>query len=583
MGKRYGSAGKQNLSLRRAASALPLLGLAGALATLPPAQAQSGSSQSSSSQSSSSLPSAPAPSISSSSVTQPASAPVSGATSTSSSTNGSGSSSSTQVQGATGGGFPVQVPTGSSLFDAYYGSVQAQAAVPHVIPLSLDDALRMGISNNLGLIYASQTEAQSRAQRSQDLNILLPNIDVQGIRAFHQFNLQAEGFRPGLLASLGSVLGGGGGATSATFPFIVKVDVIQGQANFSQYLFDWAGYDLVKALGHLVKSTERSTASSRGLVVQNVGTAYLRVVAAQSQVTYDTALLKTDSGVLYQSRQEHLAGITANLDELRSRVQYQTQEQALIADQNTLSKAKIALNRSIGLAPEQEIAVVEATPFATLEATTPEEATQEALLKRQDYQSSLEQFKATELERTAATRERYPTLIFNGNYGVTGVSGGIYHDTFSAVGTLNIPIFQEAKFRSDRDTAQFMLDNARAQVGNLRGQIEQQVRSSLIDLQAASATVSVARSNAQLAQVALEQASERFRAGVEDNLSTIDAESTLASAQVQIVNAEFQYNQARLNLAQSLGLIDVDFHPEWQGGQPAGVQNDQVAMGRFGQ
>jgi outer membrane protein TolC len=515
----------------------------------------------------------------SSNILPAAPAPVQSNTVASSTTGNQGSPTST-LQGSTGGGFPVQVPTQSSLFNPYLGSVQARPATPQVIPLTLDDTLRLGIENNLGLIYAKQAEVGDRAQRLQTLNILLPNIDIHGSTALHQFNLQAQGFRPDVLPQFAGLLGGGAGGRAITFPSIVKVDVTQGQANFSQYLFNLAGYDLVKALGHLLKSTVQTSASSRGQVVQNVGIAYLRVIAAQSQVEYDQSLLKTDASVLYQSEQEHQAGIIANLDELRSRVQYQTQQQALIADQGTLAKARIALNRSIGFAPEQETRVSDTTPFAQLEATTPEAAEREALNNRQDYQSSIEQLRAAEYERKAATRERLPTLIFNGDYGVTGVSGGIYHGTFAAIGTLNIPVFQEAKFRSDRDTTEFILQNARAQVGNVRGQIRQQVRGSLIDLKAANETVAVAKSNAQLSQIALEQSIERFQAGIEDNLPTIEAESTLAQSQVQLVNANFQYNQAKLNFARNLGIIDVDFHPEWQGGRPVGVLSDRAAMGR---
>ena len=491
---------------------------------------------------------------------------------------GSGVSNSSSLQGGTGGGEPVQLPTQSSLFNAYLGSIQVGPAVPQVLSITFDDALHMGIENNLGLVYANQSLVQQQAQRLQVLNVLLPNIDVQGSTALHQFNLESEGFRPDILPEFASLLGGGGGAATS-FPLIIKVDVTQGQANFSQYLFDWAGLDLVKALGHLIRSTSQSEASSRGLVVQNVGIAYLRVIAARSQVDYDRTLLATDSAVLYQTQQEHQAGIAANLDELRSRVQYQTQQQAVTADENTLAKAKIALNRSIGLAPEQEIRVTDAAPFAELETMTPEEAEAHALAARQDYQSAIEQVHATELERKAAGHERYPTLIFNGNYGVTGISGGAYHDTFAAVGTLNIPVFQEAKFRSDRDLTEYMLDNARAQVANIRGEIAQQVRDGLIDMKAANDTLAVAKSNAALSQVALEQSVERFRAGVEDNLPSIEAASTLAQSQVQFVNAQFQYNQAKLNLARDLGLIDVDFHPEWHGGRPAGVLSDRAAMG----
>ena len=187
---------------------------------------------------------------------------------------------------------------------------------------------------------------------------------------------------------------------------------------------------------------------------------------------------------------------------------------------------------------------------------------------------------ATEWERKSASRERYPSLLFSSNYGVQGISGGVYHGVFQAIGTLQIPIFQEARFRADRDTAEFQLQNARAQVANTREQIRQDVRGSLIDLNSAGVTVATARSNADLARVALEQATERFRAGVENNLPTITAESTLQQAQVQLVNATFQYNEAKLNFARNLGLIDVDFHPEWQGGRPAGVLSDRAAVGR---
>jgi outer membrane protein TolC len=484
------------------------------------------------------------------------------------------------LQGGSGGGYPVQLPTQSSLFNAYLGSVQARPATPEVVLLSLNDAYRMGIENNLGLVYAKQSEAQERSQRLTTLNVLLPNMDLTGGTAVHEFNLQSEGFRPDLLSQFTSILGSGGGATT-TIPLIVKVDVTQGQINLSQYLIDWAGIDLVHALGHLVKSTQDSASSSRGQVVQNVGVAYLRVIAAQSQVAFDRALLTTDAGVLYQSQQKHEAGVSANLDELRARVQYQTQEQTVTQDDNTLQKSRIALNRTIGLAPEQEIRVADSEPFAELDTMTPEEAEKIALGSRQDYQSAVEQPKATEFERKAATRERYPTLQFNGDYGVTGISGGNYHGVFGATGTLKIPIFQEAQFRSDRDTTQYQLENARAQVGNVRGQIQQQVRDSLIDLRAATATITVAKSNVALSQTALEQAIERFQAGVDDNLPAIEAESTLAQAQVQFINAQFQYNEAKLGLARNLGIIDVDFHPEWKGGHPAGVQSDRTAMGEF--
>ena len=475
----------------------------------------------------------------------------------------------------------LQVPTTSSLFNPYYGSVQTAVARPEMLKLSLDDALKLGLENNLGLVYARQSEQQQRSQELQLLNVLLPNIDVQGSHAFHQFNLQAEGFRPGLLGQLGPVLATLPGAGTSSFSYITKVDVNQGQANLSQYLFNLAGYDVVRAFQHAEKASRMNSSSSRGEVVLNVGTAYLRAVAAQSEVDDARALLKADEAVLYQSTEMHKAGVTANLDELRSRVQYQTQQQTVIANENNLAKAHIALNRAIGLPPEQEVQLTEAAPYAELSSMPIEEAKREAIENRQDYHSLLEQLRTAEYERKAATHERVPTLIFNGNYGVTGVPSQVYHDTWMAAGSLNIPIFQEAKFRSDRDTADYQLQNVRAQLANLVGQIDQQLRNSLIDLRTAEELVRVARSNRELATTALQQSTDRFQAGIEDNLPVTQAQSTLAQAETQYVTSVFQLNEAKLGLARNLGLIDTAYHPEIAGGHPdLGAASGQRQGGR---
>ncbi len=480
--------------------------------------------------------------------------------------------------GSTGGGFPIQLPSQSSLDNPYLGSIQARAADPGVIPLSFENAIHMGIENNLGLVYARQGELGEKAQRLNAYNVYLPNIDVRGGTGYHEFYLAAQGLRADVLPEFTAALGPN--APQIQFRPITKVDVTQGTATLSQYIFNLPDITLIRAITHLVRSADANSASARGQVVQNVGIAYLRVIAAESQVAFDQSLLSTDEKVLYQTAQEHLVGITANLDEVRARVQVQTQQQALIADTGALAKAKIALNRSIGLAPEQDIKVAEAAPYAELQPVSPEEGEQEALKNRDDYRSALEQLQAAELQKKAVARERVPSLIFNADYGVQGTNGGVYHDIFDAVGTLQIPVFQEPRFRADKAAAEFQVENARAQVANTRELIAQQVRSSLIDLRYATETITVARSNAELSRVALDQAIERFRAGVEDNLPSIEAESTLAQSQGQLVNAAFQFNQAKLNLARALGLLG-GYHPEWgPGGLPAGVLSDRAAEGR---
>ncbi len=443
----------------------------------------------------------------------------------------------------------------NSAQNAYVGSIQAVAYTPDVKQLSLDDAIRLGIENNLALTIARDNQVAADAQKLQLLNALMPNLSLHGETGIHQLNLEAYGFRPGLFSSFPASITRG----VTSFPFVVKFDSTIGQANFSQALFTWSGWDVWKAAKANQQAAYYNAQSSRGFVVLYVGTAYLQAVAASAQVDYAQALLKADELLLYQAQEEHKAGTAANLDELRARVQYQTQQQAVIVAENNLEKYKIALNRQIGLAPEQKIQLTDATPYADLAALTIEEARSEAYKNRQDYQSMKQQIIAARFERQAAKHERFPTITFNGNYGVTGISGGVYHGTFTAAGTLSVPIFEEAKLRGDRDVAEAQLNELHSEMNNLTTRIDEQLRDSLLDLQSANELVRVSRSNVELATKTLEQATDRFQAGVDDNLPVVQAQSTLSQAQNQYVNSVYQFNQAKLGLARNLGIVDTQY------------------------
>ncbi len=442
----------------------------------------------------------------------------------------------------------------NSAQNSYVGSIQRVAAVPDVKKLSLDDAIRLGIENNLALTLANLNRESASAQKLQLANALLPNLSAHAENGVHQINLRAAGFSSSLLPEFGIPP-----AEAAHYPYIAKVTTTVGQVNLSQALFTLAGWDVWKAAKANERAAYYGAQSSRGLVVLNVGTAYLQALAASAQVDYATALLKTDETLLFQAREEHKAGTAANLDELRARVQYQTQQLTLIQAENDFKKAKIALNREIGLAPEQEIQLTDAAPYADLAAMTIADARREAYASRQDYQQIKQQIEAARLERRAAKHERFPSISFNGNYGVTGVTGGIYHGTFSATGEMSVPIFEEAKLRGDRDVAEAQIEELRSQFNDLSNKIDQQLRDSLLDLQTAAELVRVSRSNVELATKTLEQSTDRFQAGVDDNLAVVQAQSTLAQAQTQYVRNVYQFNQAKLGFARNLGIVDTQY------------------------
>ena len=466
----------------------------------------------------------------------------------------------------------AQSNSSNSAVNPYAGSVQAVAATPEPKQLSLDDAIKLGIENNLALTLAREQQKTADAQKLQLANVLLPNLSLHGETGVHEYNLEAEGFHPSLLPEFAGLLPKG-----TTIHLTTKVDTTMGQVNLSQALFNWAGYDVWRAAQSAEKAAYFNAQSSRGLVVLNVGDTYLQALAYKAQADYARSLLHTDETLLYQAHEEHLAGTAANLDELRARVQYQQQAQAVIAADDDFEKAKIALNREIGLAPEQAIELTESAPYSELGPMSLEAARSEAYASRQDFQMAKQELRAAELERHATTHQRYPTITFNGNWGVTGISGGVYHETFAAVGSLSVPVFEEAKFRGDTDVAQAQLDEIRARLLDLTVKIDQQIRDSLLDLETAEELVKVSKSNVDLATTALDQTQDRFTAGVTDNLPVAEAQSTLAQAQTQYVSSVLDLNEARLGLARNLGIVNTQYMTYLKGGTPPEVKSDKAA------
>ena len=117
-------------------------------------------------------------------------------------------------------------------------------------------------------------------------------------------------------------------------------------------------------------------------------------------------------------------GTSPLLDELRARVDYQTQQQSLISAQNQFEKDKIALARAIGLPLEQKFALSEQAPFATLDQIDLKALIDQAEGSRSDLKALGEQVQSATESKSAATAERYPTIDFEGDYGAIGVNTG---------------------------------------------------------------------------------------------------------------------------------------------------------------
>lgn len=455
----------------------------------------------------------------------------------------------------------------SSSANSIYGSVTTGPAVEAVLPLSLDDAIRRGLQANLQTTLARQNQQIASGERLEAINYLMPNVTWEAERQRLQINLAAEGFSEKVIESFPPEF------IPPSIPAVVTVNAVIAQANLDQSLFDLRSFELYRAAKEEISAVDFSYQSARGAVIQTVADSYLQALAAAANLANAQGLLSTNAEILRQATLKHQAGVVAKLDELRARVQYQQQEQVVIAQQNEFEKAKIILNREIGLPADQKIRLTDETPYATLSTMPLDEALPLAYANRQEYLYLKAKLRSAQYQSHAARYERLPTLSLNGNYGVTGTVGSIYHGTFLAQGTLSIPLFREAKFRGDRDVADAATSNAMSQLANFRQQIEAEIRDNMLDVASTQQLVAVARSNVDLSHASLNDATDRFRNGIDNDLPVVEAQSTLATAQAQLVNSLYEYNVAKIALARSLGIIDRQYR-QYLGSAEGATQPD---------
>ena len=450
----------------------------------------------------------------------------------------------------------AQSGNASSAANPYWGSVTAEPVTGETIKLSLDDAVQRGLKNNLGLKEAENDEKALHGEQNQALQDFLPTVTVSGDMKYQEIDLVALGFSPSVASKFSSLVPGGG---SLNFAEITRSNLTEGVGHFDWTIFSGPVIAGWRAAGAALRSSYFAKMSARGEVVQQVATIYLRSIADQSEVENAKAQVADAQTAFEHAHEEHLAGTVANLDELRAKVELQTQQQSEIVAENQLAKDLIQLKREIGIDPGQSIELSDKAPYGELAEQTPEELLVIAYQDRQDYQNYKNQAVEYKAVHQAYRAQRLPTLAFHSYYAETAVDGAGTRGNFMAYGTINLPIFREAGQRGEEDASQAQLEAVVNQLADVRGHIEQQVRSALLDVAANKRLVEVAQSNVDLATQALSDETDRVNSGVDDNLPLVDAQASLAAAQTNYVESLYRYNVSKLGLARATGVLEQQY------------------------
>lgn len=468
-------------------------------------------------------------------TTAPVQLPLSGRTAQ---TNGSVSTTETSVPGVTTSvdtlNLNVQVQ------GQYAGSTLGIAKMPFNGKLGFQEAILRALAYNLGQTGVTEALRQAQGQARSSRSYLLPNLTGTALENVETEDLRAYGFRfnfPGFMIS----------------PLIGPFNYVDFRAHLSQTVLDVTALNNYRAMREVTQASRYSVQDARVLIVLAVGGSYLQATAAKARLAAEEAQVKAANAVYEQSLEQYDRGVLAKVDADKNQVQLLTEQQRLLTLQNEYAKQKINLARMVGLPANENYELIDEIPYAPVMSVTVDEALKQAFENRADLKASDAQVRAAERAMSAAHAERYPSVGITADVGGIGVTPGQLQTTYTATANVKIPIWQGGRVAGDVEQAAAVLAQRRAEYNDLKGQIESDVRTAFLDLQAAASQVEVAQRNVQVTREAAELTHQKLEAGVTTTVDYTQAQESATNAEFDYINAVFDHNIAKLSLARAMG------------------------------
>ena len=436
------------------------------------------------------------------------------------------------------------------------GSVPSGGAKNEVLQLTFRDAVNMALQYNLGSIERGEDTRITRGQRLLAMSSLLPQVSAGVTEGVEQTS-------PAILRYLRSL-------DLTDFPEIAKSIGPYGSskvgASISQTLFSLPSIQRFRAARSVDQAAQLSYQDVLDVVTLVAGNAYLRVIESSSRIEAAQAQVRNAQALYNQAVDELQAGTAPRIDVTRTEVQLHIEQYNLSVARNDFAIAKLTLGRVIGLPRGQAFEIADQLPYADIDPPSVEAALKTAYNSRSDLQAAIRLMKGAEQTLSAARGERYPVLAANGSYTELATTFAHLHPTFDVQAGVSVPVFTGGRVKGDITQAEAALRQRKAEAENIRGQIDYDVRTALLNLSAAREQVDVTRRNVDLANENLDRSRERFTSGVTDSVEVVQAEQSLASANDQFITSVYDHSLAKLALARALGVAHTSYN-QYLGGR----------------
>jgi outer membrane protein TolC/ABC-type transporter Mla MlaB component len=422
-----------------------------------------------------------------------------------------------------------------------------QSAVPAnapsgVVRLTLDQAVALALKQNTTAQVAVLTAAQSQQDQKIALSALLPQADLGVTEQWQRVNILAQF---------------GGTRIFPGFPgHVGPYSIFSAGASFNGPVFDLTLFRRYQASRNAANASKADSLSTREQVILLVVSQYIGTLRSIADVQASQSRVDLAQALFNQAADLKKEGVGTGIDTLRANVELQNENQRLLEAQASRDTSLFGLSRLLNLDPRQNIELGDSLSFFDTPQPDVEGSIEESLAARPEWKALHEQMRAAENQKKAASASRLPSLHFSGNWAELGTTPSSIIPTYTYAGTVSMPLFTGGRIHAEMVRADLDIQKLQQQQADLRNQIALDVKTALINLDSARSQVKVANLGVQLSKEEVDQARDRFNAGVANNIEVIQAQDSLARANDNQIAALYRFNQARADLARSIGQME---------------------------
>lgn len=418
------------------------------------------------------------------------------------------------------------------------------------LPLSLKRAVDIALSpqGNTAIELAGESLAQARDRADEARAALLPDVEGAYSTESRTEDLAAQGLSSRLFASIP--------IAGFAFPaFVGPFTTMDARVSATQSVFDFSSIRRFQASKRTTEAARSDLASTGEQVAAQVAKGYVAGVKADADLESAEANVALSEALLTQAGNEKTAGTGTGIEITRARVQLANDRQRLLEARNARRAAYLRLLRAMNVRLDAAVQLTDKLQYLPVDTVTLEQARAAALKQRPDYEAQRQREANARLSASATKMERLPTVSAFGDYGASGTGFDNSLPTRTVGISVRVPIFDGGRRDARRAESASQLRAEQARSNDLKEQIELDVRLALDELGSADDEVKVAREGLDLSASELAQARRRYAAGVTNSIEVTDAQTRLERARDNQTAALYNYNLARIDLAQSMGRV----------------------------